>query len=116
MYLCGLALFTAHGPAVASALIAFSNQMVSCSRGSRCWIFPRSRSACWRSRHSSLAFGNGGRNVWFALARLAFGLSIACKWSGLFALAIYIVIVAVIRLMQCWQFVDDALRRGNGPP
>src|ERR1700730_12459722 len=44
MYLCGLALFTAHGPAVASALIAFSNQMVSCSRGLRCWTFPCSRS------------------------------------------------------------------------
>jgi len=28
MYLCGLALFTAQGPAVASALIAFFNQMV----------------------------------------------------------------------------------------
>jgi len=28
IYLCGLALFTAQGPAVASALIAFFNQMV----------------------------------------------------------------------------------------
>jgi dolichyl-phosphate-mannose--protein O-mannosyl transferase len=54
-------------------------------------------------------------HVWFALAGLAFGLSIAWRWSRLFALAICIVIVVVIRLMQCWQFVDDALRRGNGP-
>jgi dolichyl-phosphate-mannose-protein mannosyltransferase len=61
IYLCGLALFTAQGPAVASALIAFFNQMVSCSRGSRCWIFPHSRSPCWRSQRSSPAFGNGGR-------------------------------------------------------
>src|SRR5713226_222589 len=44
----------------------------------------------------------------FTLAGLAFGLSIACKWSGLFALAICIVIVAVIRPMQSWrtQFAD----------
>ena len=33
----------------------------------------------------------------------------------LFALAICIVIVAVIRLMQSWQFANYALRRGNGP-
>jgi dolichyl-phosphate-mannose-protein mannosyltransferase len=42
-------------------------------------------------------------HVWFALAGLAFGLSIACKWSGLFSLAICIVIVTVIRLMQGWR-------------
>ncbi len=37
-----------------------------------------------------------------------FGLSIGCKWSGLFVLAVCIVIVAVIRLMQSWrtQFAD----------
>ena len=47
-------------------------------------------------------------HLWFALAGLAFGLSAACKWSGLFALAVCIVIVAVIRLMQSWrtQFAD----------
>ena len=47
-------------------------------------------------------------HVWLALAGFAFGLSTACKWSGLFALAICIVIVAVIRLMQSWrtQFAD----------
>jgi hypothetical protein len=85
MHLCGLALFTAHGPAVASALIAFFNQMV----------FVQSRIATLDI--SALAFGplaiaafiSGFRkrrpHVWFALAGLAFGLSIACKWSGLFA-------------------------------
>jgi len=115
MYLCGLALFTAQGPAVASALIAFFNQMV----------FVQSRIAM--PDISALAFGllaiaafiSGFRkrrpHLWFALAGLAFGLSIACKWRGLFALAICIVIVAVIRLMQSWQFADYALRRGNGP-
>ena len=86
MYLCGLALFTAQGPAVASALIAFFNQMV----------FVQSRIAMLDI--SALAFGllaiaafiSGFRkrrpHVWFALAGLAFGLSIACKWSGLLAL------------------------------
>jgi dolichyl-phosphate-mannose-protein mannosyltransferase len=108
MYLCGLALFTARGPALASALIAFFNQMV----------FVQSRIAMLDI--SALAFGlfaiaafiSGFRkrrpHVWFAFAGLAFGLSIGCKWSGLFALAICIVIVAVIRLMQSWrtQFAD----------
>jgi hypothetical protein len=39
-------------------------------------------------------------------------LCLACKWSGLFALAICIVIVAVIRLMQSWrtQFADGYAR------
>jgi dolichyl-phosphate-mannose-protein mannosyltransferase len=52
------------------------------------------------------AFMHGFRkprpHPWFALAGLAFGLSMACKWSGLFALAICMVIVAVIRLLQNW--------------
>lgn len=100
MYLCGLALFAAQGPAVASALLAFFNQMV----------FVQSRIAMLDI--FELAFGLfaiaaficGFRkhrpHLWFALAGFAFGLSIACKWSGLFALAICIVIVAVIRLMM----------------
>jgi dolichyl-phosphate-mannose-protein mannosyltransferase len=102
MYLCGLALFAAQGPAVAAALLAFFNQMV----------FVQSRIAMLDI--FSLAFGlfaitafvHGFRkqrpHLWFALAGLAFGLSIACKWSGVFALAICIVMVAVIRLMQRW--------------
>jgi dolichyl-phosphate-mannose-protein mannosyltransferase len=68
MYRCGLALFTAQGPAVASALIAFFNQMV----------FVQSRIAMLDI--SALAFGllaiaafiSGFRkrrpHVWFALA------------------------------------------------
>ena len=38
----------------------------------------------------------------------AFGLSVACKWSGLFGFATCIVIVAAIRLMRGWrtQFAD----------
>src|SRR6202011_1608497 len=83
VYLCGLALFASEEAAIASALLAFFNQMV----------FVQSRIAMLDI---------------FALARLAFVLSAACKWSGLFALATAIVIVAVIRLMQGWgtRFAD----------
>ncbi len=103
MYLCGLALFAAQGPAVASALLAFFNQMV----------FVQSRIAMLDI--FALAFGlfavasflHGFRKprpqLWFALTGMACGLAAACKWSGLFVLATCIVIVAVIRLMQGWQ-------------
>jgi dolichyl-phosphate-mannose-protein mannosyltransferase len=108
IYLCGLALFARVGPAVASALLAFFNQM----------LFVQSRIAMLDI--FALAFGlfaiasfmHGFRkprpHLWFALAGLAFGFSIACKWSGLFGLAICIAMVAVIRLMQSWgtQFAD----------
>jgi dolichyl-phosphate-mannose--protein O-mannosyl transferase len=108
MYLCGLALFGAQGPAVASALLAFFNQMV----------FVQSRIAMLDI--FALAFGlfaiasfmHGFRKprpqLWFGLTGLACGLAMACKWSGLFVLATCMVIVAVIRLMQGWrtQFAD----------
>jgi dolichyl-phosphate-mannose--protein O-mannosyl transferase len=108
IYLCGLALFAAQGPAVASALLAFFNQMV----------FVQSRIAMLDIY--SLAFGllgvaaflHGFRKARpqraFALAGLAFGVAAACKWSGLFPLAVSIAVVAVIRLMQGWrtQFAD----------
>jgi dolichyl-phosphate-mannose--protein O-mannosyl transferase len=57
----------------------------------------------------------------FGVAGLAFGLSAACKWSGLFPFATAIVIVAAIRLMQGWrtQFADgnddDWYRPGMWP-
>jgi len=103
-----LALFAEQGPAVATALLAFFNQM----------LFVQSRIAMLDI--FALAFGlfgvaafmHGFRKQrpqpWFALAGLVFGLSTACKWSGLFPLAVCIVIVAVIRLMQGWrtQFAD----------
>ena len=108
IYLCGLALFAAQGPALASALLAFFNQMVFVqSRIAMLDIF-----ALAFSLLAIAAFIHGFRKprplVWFALAGFAFGLSTACKWSGLFALAVCIVIVAVIRLMQGWrtQFAD----------
>jgi dolichyl-phosphate-mannose-protein mannosyltransferase len=108
IYLCALALFAAQGPAIAAALIAFFNQM----------LFVEARIAMLDI--FALAFGlfgiaaflHGFRKqrpqLWFALSGAGFGLSAACKWSGLFPLATAIVIVAVIRLMQSWrtQFAD----------
>jgi dolichyl-phosphate-mannose-protein mannosyltransferase len=108
IYLCALALFAAQGPAIAAALIAFFNQM----------LFVESRIAMLDI--FALAFGllaiaaflHGFRKVrphlWFALSGLGFGLSVACKWSGMFPLAVAIVIVAAIRLMQSWrtEFAD----------
>src|SRR6195256_3055400 len=108
MYYCGLALFARRGPAVAAALLAFFNQMVFVqSRIAMLDIF-----ALAFGLFGIAAFMHGFRksrpHLWFALAGLAFGLSIACKWSGLFALATCIVITALIRLMQSWrtQFAD----------
>ena len=115
MYLCGLSLFTAQSPAVASALIAFFNQMVFVQ--SRIAMLDISALAFGLLAIAAFIFGFRKRrpHVWLLSQGWAFGLSVACKWSGLFALAVFIVIVAVIRLMQSWQFADYALRRGNSP-
>ena len=108
IYLCALALFATQGPAIAAALIAFFNQM----------LFVESRIAMLDI--FALAFGllaiasflHGFRkqrpHLWFALSGAGFGLSAACKWSGMFPLAVAIVIIAVIRLMQSWrtEFAD----------
>jgi dolichyl-phosphate-mannose-protein mannosyltransferase len=109
VYLCGLALFAAQGPAVAATLFAFFNQMLFVqSRIAMLDIFSLSFSL-----FAIAAFIHGFRkprpHLWFALTGVACGLSIACKWSGLFVLAVCIVIVAVIRLLQSWQtrFADD---------
>ena len=103
MYLCGLALFAAQGPAIAAALLAFFNQMLFVqSRIAMLDIF-----ALAFSLFAIAAFMQGFRqarpHLMFALSGLGFGLSAACKWSGLFALGVSIAIVAVIRLMQSWR-------------
>src|SRR3984957_20218889 len=83
IYLCGVALFAAQGPAqgpaIAAALLAFFNQM----------LFVQSRIAMLDS--FELAFGLFGiaaflygfrqqrPHLWLALAGVAFGFSIACK-------------------------------------
>jgi dolichyl-phosphate-mannose-protein mannosyltransferase len=108
IYLCGLALFAAQGPAVASALLAFFNQMVFVqSRIAMLDIF-----ALAFGLLAAASFMHGFRKprpqLWFGLTGLCCGLAIACKWSGLFVLATCIVIVVVVRLLQGWrtQFVD----------
>ena len=103
MYLCGLALFAAQGPAIATALLTFLNQMV----------FVQSRIAMLDIYALAFdllgvaAFIHGFRKqkpeIAFALSGLAFGLATACKWSGLFPLGVCIAIVAIIRLMQGWR-------------
>jgi dolichyl-phosphate-mannose-protein mannosyltransferase len=110
VYLCGLALFAAQGPAIAAALLAFSNQMLFVqSRIAMLDIFSLSFSL-----FAIAAFVHGFRrpqpHLWFALTGLACGLAAACKWSGLFVLAVCIVIVAAIRLLQGWRtrFADGA--------
>jgi len=108
IYACGLTLFEAEGPAVAAALLAFLNQM----------LFVQSRIAMLDI--FALAFGLFGIAAFmhgfrrrrprldFALAGAAFGLAAACKWSGLFPLAVCIVIVVLVRLLQSWraEFAD----------
>jgi dolichyl-phosphate-mannose-protein mannosyltransferase len=108
VYLCGLSLFAAQGPAIATALLAFFNQMLFVqSRIAMLDIF-----ALTFSLFAIAAFIRGFRQLrpqrWFAFAGLGFGLATACKWSGLFGLATSIVIIAIIRLMQGWrtQFAD----------
>jgi dolichyl-phosphate-mannose-protein mannosyltransferase len=108
VYLGGLALFAAQGPAVAAALLAFFNQMLFVqARIAMLDIF-----ALTFSLFAIAAFMHGFRrerpHLWFALTGLLSGFSIGCKWSGLFVLAVCVVIVAVIRLLQSWrtQFAD----------
>jgi len=108
IYLCGLALFAAHEPAIAAALIAFFNQMLFvAARTAMLDIF-----ALAFGLFGIAAFLHGYRKahpfVPFALSGFAFGLAAACKWSGMFPLAVCMVIVAAVRLMQGWrvQFAD----------
>ena len=110
VYLCGLALFAAQGAAIAAALLAFFNQMLFVqSRIAMLDIFSLSFSL-----FAIAAFVHGFRrprpHLWFALTGLACGLAVACKWSGLFVLAVCIVIVAAIRLLQGWRtrFADGS--------
>ncbi|SEN39551.1 Dolichyl-phosphate-mannose-protein mannosyltransferase [Bradyrhizobium sp. OK095] len=103
IYLCGLALFAAQGPAIAAALIAAFNQMVYVqARIAMLDIF-----ALGFGLLAIAAFMHGFRkqrpHAVFALAGALFGLAAACKWSGLFPLGVCIAIVALIRLMQGWR-------------
>ncbi|MGK7063033.1 phospholipid carrier-dependent glycosyltransferase [Bradyrhizobium barranii] len=103
IYLCGLALFSAQGPAIAAAAIAGFNQMLYVqARIAMLDIY-----ALGFGLLAIAAFMHGFRrerpHALFALAGALFGLAATCKWSGLFPLGICIVMVAVIRLMQGWH-------------
>lgn len=103
IYLCGLALFAAQGPAIAAALITFFNQMLFVqARVAMLDIF-----ALAFGLLATAAFMHGFRKErphrLFALAGALFGLAAACKWSGLFPLGVCIAIVALVRLMQGWR-------------
>jgi dolichyl-phosphate-mannose-protein mannosyltransferase len=109
IYLCALALFASHERAIAASLIAFFNQM----------LFVMARTAMldiFALGFGLLAiaaflhgFARARPQLLFATAGAGFGLSAACKWSGLFPLGVCIVIIAIVRLMQGWraQFADS---------
>lgn len=110
MYLCGLALFSSQGAALAAAALTFLNQMV----------FVQSRIAMldiyalafdlWGIAAFIFAYNRRRPAVAFGLAGLAFGLAGACKWSGFFPLGAAIAIVAIVKLLQGWrtQFAEPA--------
>ncbi|MGY8708060.1 glycosyltransferase family 39 protein [Bradyrhizobium sp. 18BD] len=103
IYLCGLALFAAQGPAIAAALIAGFNQMIYVqARIAMLDIF-----ALGFGLLAIAGFMHGFRrerpHALFALAGSLFGLAAACKWSGLFPLGACIVVFALIRLLQGWR-------------
>lgn len=113
IYLCGLALFAAEGPAIAAALIAAFNQMLYVqARIAMLDIY-----ALGFGLLAIAAFMHGFRrehpHALFALSGTLFGLAAACKWSGLFPLGICIFILAVIRLMQGWRTLFADARPGD---
>lgn len=113
IYLCGLALFAAQGPAIAAALIGAFNQMLYVqSRIAMLDIF-----ALGFGLLATAAFMHGFRrerpHALFALAGALFGLAAACKWSGLFPLGVCVVIVAMVRLMRSWRTLFADARPGD---
>ena len=103
IYLCGLALFAAQGPAIAAAAIALLNQM----------LFVQARVAMldvFVLGFSLLAIAAFMHGFWrprpqllFAIAGVCFGLATACKWSGVFPWATALGVVGIIRVLQHWQ-------------
>ena len=108
IYLCGVALFARQSSAIAACLIAFFNQMLFVqARIAMLDIF-----ALGFALFGIAAFLHGYRrerpHALFAAAGICFGLSAACKWSGLFPFATALLIILVIRLLQRWrtEFAD----------
>jgi dolichyl-phosphate-mannose-protein mannosyltransferase len=103
MYLCGLLLFAAQGPAIATALLTFFNQMVFVqSRIAMLDIYTLTFDLAGIAAFL-YGFGRQRPHLAFGLAGLAFGLATATKWSGLFPMAVCIAIVAVTGLLQVWR-------------
>ena len=103
IYLCGLALFAAQGPAIAAAAIALLNQMLFVqARAAMLDIF-----ALGFGLLAIAAFMHGFRRqrpqLLFALAGICFGLSTACTWSGLFPWGTALGIVGLVRMLQHWR-------------
>jgi len=103
IYLCGLALFAAQGPAIAAAGIALLNQMLFVqARVAMLDVF-----ALGFSLLAIAAFMHGFRRqrpqLLFAMAGVCFGLAAACKWSSVFPWATALGIVGIIRMLQHWQ-------------
>ena len=108
VYLCGLALFAAQGPAIAASLLAFFNQMLFVqSRIAMLDIF-----ALTFGLFAIAAFMHGFRrqrpHLWFALAGVGFGLSPPANGAGCSCSRSASSSSRVIRLMQSWrtQFAD----------
>ncbi|WP_407159138.1 phospholipid carrier-dependent glycosyltransferase [Bradyrhizobium sp. STM 3557] len=103
IYLCGLALFAAQGPAIAAAAIALFNQMLFVqARVAMLDVF-----ATGFSLLAIAAFMHGFRRqrpqLLFAMAGICFGLAIACKWCGVFPWVTALGIAGIIRMLQHWQ-------------
>ena len=103
IYLCGLALFAAQGPALAAAALALLNQMLFVqARAAMLDIF-----ALGFGLLAIAAFMHGFRRdrpqILFAVSGISFGLATACKWSGLFPWTTALCIVGLVRMLQHWQ-------------
>jgi dolichyl-phosphate-mannose-protein mannosyltransferase len=103
IYLCGLALFAAQGPAIAAAGIALLNQMLFvAARVAMLDVFAAGFSllAIAAFMHS---FRRQRPQLLFAIAGICFGLATACKWSAAYPWATALAIVGIIRMLQHWQ-------------
>ncbi|WP_035642965.1 phospholipid carrier-dependent glycosyltransferase, partial [Bradyrhizobium sp. ORS 375] len=100
---CGLALFAAQGPAIAAALLAVFNQMLFVQ--ARVAMLDIGVLAFSLLAIAAFLFSVRQRRpqLLFAAAGVAFGLAVACKWSGLFPLLTALLIVGLIKLLQHWQ-------------
>src|SRR6201987_5232666 len=108
VYLCALALFANQARAVAAASIAFFNQMLFVMAHTAMLDIFSLTFSLFGIAAFLFGFKRARPQLCFALSGLAFGLSAACKWSGLFPLATCIVVVVLIKLLQSWraQFAD----------